>query len=174
MRQQGIGIAEFTTDFGSLEHYVKGGIEIINDDPKNYAFSNVFEVAATSAAYEKVVVGKNLRYVIETLRAEGTSGWFAASHDEFALVMDGVVEIDLVKLDDPASIAPPNSEGSVRIDGPPPGIKMGRMKLRRGHQALLPHGAAYRFRATEGIGVILLQTILGKHSVQKWPEICYA
>jgi len=174
MGHQPIGSAEFATNFGSLRHYVKGAIEIINDDPKNYAFSNVFEVAAKSAAYEKVVVGKNLRYVIETLRAEGISAWFAASHDEFALVMDGIVEIDLVKLDKPSSIAPPDSEGSVKIEGPPAGKSMGRMKLRRGHQALLPHGAAYRFRAPEGIGIILLQTILGRHSVQKWSEICYA
>ena len=100
MRNQRIGSTEFTTKFGSLRHYVKGTIEIINDDPKNYAFSNVFEVCASSAPYEKVVVGKNLRYVIEALRAEGTSDWFCAPHDEFALVMDGVVEIELVKLDD--------------------------------------------------------------------------
>jgi hypothetical protein len=27
--------------------------------------------------------------VIEAVRAEGTSDWFAASHDEFVVVMDG-------------------------------------------------------------------------------------
>jgi hypothetical protein len=47
------------------------------------------------------------------------------------------------------------------------------MKLRRGHQALLPRGAAYRFRATAGAAVIVLQTLLGKYSVRKWSEICY-
>jgi hypothetical protein len=167
-----IGNTEFTTKFGSLRHYAKGTIEIINDDPKNYAFSNVFEVCAKSAPYEKVVVGKNLRYVIEALRAEGTSDWFYAPHDEFALVMDGAVEIDLVKLDDPAHAAPSGTEGSVRILGDPAGRKMGRMKLGRGHQALLPRATAYRFRAP-AIGVILLQTMLGRHSVQKWSEICY-
>jgi hypothetical protein len=26
------------TRFGSLEHYDKGGVEVINDDPRNYAF----------------------------------------------------------------------------------------------------------------------------------------
>jgi hypothetical protein len=165
-------IGEFTTKFGSLRHYVKGAIEIINDDPRNYAFSNVFEVCAKSAPYEKVVVGKNLRYVIEALRAEGTSDWFCAPHDEFALVMDGVVEIDLVKLEDLAAVAPAGGEGSVRIHGEPAGRKMGRMRLRRGHQALLPRGAAYRFRAAAA-GVLLLQTKLGRHSVQKWSEICY-
>jgi hypothetical protein len=172
MNHQRIGIGEFTTAFGSLEHYVKGEIEIIDDDPRNYAFSNVFDVAAKSSPYEKVVVGKNLRYVIETLRAEGESDWFAASHDEFALVMDGVVEIDLVKLDEPDAVVSPEVEGSTKLSGRPAGRKMGWMKLCRGHQALLPHGAAYRFRATAEPGVILLQTILGKHSVQKWSEIC--
>jgi hypothetical protein len=33
------------TRFGSLELYEKGGVEVINDDPRNYAFSNIFEVA---------------------------------------------------------------------------------------------------------------------------------
>lgn len=166
------GIGEFATAFGSLGSYVKGDIEIINDDVKSYAFSNVFEVAATSAPYEKVVVAKNRQYVIETLRAEGASDWFSAAHDEFAIVMDGRVEIELVKLDFPATVVPPGVEGSVRLASAPIGRNMGFMRLKRGHQALLPPRAAYRFRATDGVGVILLQTILGAHSVQKWSAIC--
>ena len=59
------------TYFGSLQHYQKGGVQVIDDDPKNYAFSNIFEVASKSKPYEKVAVGKNLKYVIEALRAEG-------------------------------------------------------------------------------------------------------
>jgi hypothetical protein len=172
MSYQRLGSGEFVTVFGSLDHHVRGDIEIIDDDPRNYAFSNVFDVAATSAPYEKVVVARNRQYVIETLRAEGTSDWFAASHDEFALVMDGRIEIELVKLDAPSAVAPPEVEGSVRLRGTPLGREMGHMRLRRGHQALLPHGAAYRFRALDGIGVIVLQTIYGPHSVQKWAEIC--
>jgi hypothetical protein len=166
------GIGEFATAFGSLGSYVKGDIEIINDDVRSYAFSNVFEVAATSAPYEKVVVAKNRQYVIETLRAEGTSDWFSAAHDEFAIVMDGRVEIELVKLDFPGTVVPPGVEGSVRLPSAPVGRNMGFMRLKRGHQALLPPRAAYRFRTTDGIGVILLQTILGPHSVQKWSAIC--
>jgi hypothetical protein len=163
------GTGEFTTAFGSLTSYVRGDIEIINDDVKSYAFSNVFEVAASSAPYEKVVVAKNRQYVIETLRAEGESEWFSAAHDEFAIVMDGRVEIELVKLDFPGTVVPP---GSVKLAGSPIGRNMGFMRLGRGHQALLPPRAAYRFRATAGIGVILLQTILGRYSVQKWSAIC--
>ena len=166
------GMGEFVTAFGSLESYVTGDIEIINDDVKSYAFSNVFEVAAMSAPYEKVVVAKNREYVIETLRAEGTSDWFSAAHDEFAIVMDGRVEIELVKLDFPATVVPHGVEGSVRLAGAPIGRNMGFMRLGRGHQALLPPRAAYRFRASDGVAVILLQTILGPHSVQKWSEIC--
>ena len=93
------------TIFGSLEHYDKGGVQIIDDDPKRYAFSNVFEVAAKSKPYEKVAVGKNLKYVIEALRAEGTSPWFAAAHDEAALVMDGEIEVHYVKPDQPVVAA---------------------------------------------------------------------
>jgi hypothetical protein len=49
---------------------------------------------------------------------------------------------------------------------------MGLVRLKRGHQALLPAGAAYQFRAVQR-GVLLLQTILGDHSVERWKEICY-
>jgi hypothetical protein len=166
------GIDEFVTVFGSLASYVKGNVEIINDDVKRYVFSNVFDVAASSAPYEKVVVAKNRQYVIETLRAEGESDWFSASHDEFAIVMDGRVEIELVKLDFPGTVVPAGVEGSVRLVGAPVGRNMGFMRLGRGHQALLPPRAAYRFRSTAGVGVVLLQTILGPHSVQKWSVIC--
>ena len=84
-------MATYHTVFGSLGKYEKGTMEIINDNPKYYVFSNVFEVASKSKPYEKVAVGKNLKYVIEALRAEGTSPWFAAAHDEAALCMDGEV-----------------------------------------------------------------------------------
>ena len=36
------------TRFGSLAHYEKGGVEVINDDARNYVFSNMFEVASKS------------------------------------------------------------------------------------------------------------------------------
>ena len=161
----------FRTVFASLDHYVKGKVEIVNDDPKHYAFSNIFDVAARSKPYEKVVVAMNLGYVIETLRAEGTSDWYAAAHDEFAVVMDGEVEVDLLKLDQPERVVPKDKQGSVRVNGEPKGRKMGRIECKRGHQALLPKGAAYRFRARKP-GVILLQTLLGDLSVQKWADIC--
>lgn len=163
---------EFQTVFGSLGDYVKGDLEIINDDPKHYAFSNVFDVASKSRPYEKVVVALNLGYVLEVLRAEGKSPWFAAAHDEFAIILDGTVQVDLVKLDAPKSIVPADKKGSVRLEAEPQGSKMGHIKCSRGHQALLPAGAAYRFTAAQP-GVILLQTIEGELSVQKWADICY-
>jgi hypothetical protein len=163
---------EFHTAFGSLSDYTKGELEIINDDPKNYAFSNVFDVAAKSRPYEKVVVAINLEYVLEVLRAEGTSPWFAASHDEFAIVMDGVVEIELVKLDAPETVVPATQRGASAFVERPASRPMGRVKCKRGHQALLPRGAAYRF-ASASPGVILLQTIEGPLSVKKWHDICY-
>ena len=88
----------YVTRFGSLQDYEKGRVEPIDDDVKNYAFSNCFEIANNSAPYEKIVFGQNMQYVLETLRAEGDSPWFTCAHDEFALCMDGELEIHLIKL----------------------------------------------------------------------------
>jgi hypothetical protein len=158
------------TWLGSLDNYRKGSIEIIKGKPEHYAMSNVFEVASHAAPYEKIVVGKNLKYVIETLRAEGTSPWFTASHDEFCVVMDGEIDVHFIKPSD-GPLVDAQTEGSVRLDGTPSGKSMGFARLRRGHQALLPAGAAYRFE-TAGQGVLLVQTILGRYSVEKWKDIC--
>ena len=116
-----------TTRFGSLRHYEKGGVEVINDDARNYVFSNVFEVASKAKPYEKVAVGKNIEYVIETIRVEGTSGWRAPAQDEFALVMDGEVEIRLLKLDNPG-VVPAGTHGSIARRwaryGPSPAVRL--------------------------------------------------
>ena len=48
---------------------------------------------------------------------------------------------------------------------------MGRLTLRRGHQGLLPAGAAYRFTAARP-SVILQQTIVGPDTQFRWAEIC--
>ena len=157
-----------TTVFGSISDYQKGSIEIVSGDPKHYVFSNIFEVASKAKPYERVVVGKNLEYVQEVMRAEGQSPWFACAHDEFALCMDGEVEIEFLKLKDPL---PESKNGAVLAGDTPEGKRMGVIRLKRGHQALLPAGCAYRFTATK-LGVILQQTILGDLSVEKWNEIC--
>ena len=60
------------TVFGSLNKFEKGGIHIIRDNPRNYAFSNVFEVASRSRPWEKVAVGRNMEYVLEVIRADYT------------------------------------------------------------------------------------------------------
>jgi hypothetical protein len=159
-----------TTRFGSLRHYEKGGVEVINDDARNYVFSNIFEVAGRSKPYEKVAVGKNIEYVIEAIRVEGTSGWRAPAQDEFALVMDGEVEIRLMKLDDPG-VVPAGTKGSVAIVGAPAGRTMGLVRARRGHMTLLPVGAAYQFHAARP-GVILLQTLAGADTIERWADIC--
>jgi hypothetical protein len=162
-------MASYRTRFGSLEHYEKGGVEAINDDPRHYAFSNVYEVASKSEPYEKVAVARNLKYVLEAIRAEGTSAWYTASHDETAIVMDGEVEIRLVKLDTPA-VAEAH-EGTTMLEGTPQGRRMGHIVARRGHMALLPKGAAYQFHAAKP-GVILLQTVQGDLTIERWKDIC--
>lgn len=164
---------QYTTDFGSLDHYEKGGVAVIDadDSPKRYVFSNIFEVAATSKPYERVAVAKNFEYVIESVRADGTSPWYAAAHDEFAVCMDGKVEVELVKLDDPDAVVDPESEGAHLVQGEPKGKKMGRIVLGMGHMALLPVGAAYRFRADKPC-TLMMQTIDGPVTVHKWAQIC--
>ncbi|WP_036991063.1 cupin domain-containing protein [Metapseudomonas furukawaii] len=159
--------AAFRTVFGSLDDYRKGSIEIIQGEARHYAFSNIFEVADQSAPYEKVVVGLNLGYVIETLRADGQSPWYTAAHDEFAISVDGEVRVDFLKLDEPLV----EGDGT-RLAGPQPkGRPMGYVLLKRGHQALLPAGCAYRFDSPRP-GVLLVQTIQGPLSVEKWADIC--
>jgi hypothetical protein len=162
-------MSEYTTTFGSLQKYEKGRLTVINDNPKYYCYSNVFEVASKSKPYEKVVVAKNLEYCIEAVRAEGTSPWFAAGHDEFVVVMDGEVTVTFVEL--AKSPVPTGKEGTVKLAGNPEGKKMGTVRLKRGHQALLPKGAAYQF-ASPAPGVVLIQTIVGDLTVEKWSEIC--
>ena len=162
-------MTEYTTVFGSLEDHTKGGVQIVDDDPKYYAFSNIFEVASQAAPYEKVAVGKNLEYVLEAIRAEGTSEWRATPHDEFALVMDGTVRIEL--LDPAAELVEPAASGSVALEGRPEGSPMGTVTATQGHMTMLPAGKAYRMHC-DGVGVVLLQTIEGPDTVYRWADIC--
>jgi quercetin dioxygenase-like cupin family protein len=168
MRSGGLAMATVRTQFGSLERFEKGGVDVINDDPRHYAFSNVYEVALRSAPYEKIAVAKNLKYVLEAIRAEGTSPWYAAAHDEAAIVMDGEIEIRLLKLDNPVA---DGLEGTTMLEGNPRGRAMGRIVARRGHMVLLPKGAAYQFHAAR-TGVILLQTMRGELTIERWSDIC--
>src|SRR5213082_2172725 len=86
-------MGRYTTVLGSLDQFEKGRLSIVDDNPRHYCHSNVFAVASRSSPWEKVAVGKNLEYVIEAIRAEGTSAWMAANHDEFVVLLDGEVTI---------------------------------------------------------------------------------
>ena len=157
------------TAFGSLDRFEHGRLEIVDDDPRRYAFSNVFAVAAAAAPYQKTAVARNFEYVLEAIRAEGSSGWWATPHDEFALVMDGEVEIEL--LDPTPAESGGASDGAVLLMDKPEGKPMGRVRARRGHMTLLPAGRCYRFHAKTP-SVLLLQTLAGAHTVYRWAEIC--
>ena len=161
----------YETKFGSLKSYEKGRVEPISDDVKHYVFSNCFEIANKSKPYEKVVFGQNQIYVLEALRTQGASPWYTCAHDEFALNMDGEVEIHLIKLDASQTVKDENKNGAVLVQGEPQGQKMGWMKLKRGHQGMLPKNSAYQFRAAQP-GVVVLQTCKGDLSVEKWADIC--
>ncbi len=160
------------TRFAATGDYVKGGVEIIGDEQAGrYLFSNMFEVAEQSAPWERVVIARNLEFTIECARAEGDSPWYLCAHDETALSMQGAMEIHFVKPDDAALVPHADHPGAVRLDGAPAGRAMGHVRLGRGHQALLPAGAAYQIRPA-GVGVVLLQSILGDESIERWADIC--
>ena len=161
----------YETRFGSLQHYEKGGVQAIADDVRNYAFSNCFDIASKSKPYERVVFGVNQIYALECVRAEGQSPWYTCAHDEFALVMDGEIDIHLVKLEGEQIVPDSDHNGAVLVRGEPKGRKMGWMKLRRGHQARLPKNCAYQLRAAKP-GVAILQTCKGDLSIERWAEIC--
>jgi hypothetical protein len=110
-----------------------------------------------------------MHYVMEALRAEGTSPWFSASHDEAVLAMDGDVEVHYIEPG--RELVAAEKQGSVRLEGEPQGTAMGWVRLRRGHMALLPKGRAYQFRSASP-GVLLIQTIQGDFTVERWAEIC--
>jgi len=168
----------FQTRFGSLADHHKGRVEVIDDDPKNYVFSNVFDVASRAAPWERVCVAKNFEYVIEAVRADGESPYWTARHDEFVLCMDGETEVVLHQLDEPARAAV-GRDGAHRLDalssgkgaGHAVGKKMGRIVLGRGHMALLPKHSAYRFRAAAP-AALMVQTIEGPETIFRWRDIC--
>jgi hypothetical protein len=158
----------YNTHIGSLESFEKGTIAL-KDDLRKYAFSNVFEVAGKAAPFERVAVAQNLEYVAEAVRAEGESPWYAAPHDEFAIVMDGEIVFDFIKLADDQM--PSHPGGAARLGGEPNGPAMGKVTARRGHQVLLPHGAAYRLSSARP-AVAVIQTCDGPVTVKRWAEIC--
>jgi hypothetical protein len=60
--------SNYQTKFGSLAAFEKGGVQNIDDDVRNYAFSNCFEIASKARPYERVVFGQNQTCVLETVR----------------------------------------------------------------------------------------------------------
>ena len=161
----------YETRFGSLDRYEKGQVQAIDDNVRHYAFSNCFEIASKAKSYERVVFGQNQIYVMECVRAEGSSPWYTCAHDEFALVMDGEVEIHLVQLAGEQIVPDPEHQGAVLVKGEPKGRNMGWMKLRRGHQGMLPKNSAYQFRSAKP-GVVIVQTCKGDVSIERWASIC--
>jgi len=165
-------VSQYHTEFATLDEYSKGSITVIGDDKKkNYVFSNMYEVAAKSAPFERVAIAKNFEYVIESMRAEGTSDWYTAAHDEFAVAMDYPVTVEFIKLEDPDAVVDPESEGGHKLQGTPAGAKMGHVKLGHGHMALLPVGAAYRFVA-DSAATVMIQTIDGPETQHRWAQFC--
>nr|WP_250893644.1 hydroxyquinol 1,2-dioxygenase [Croceibacterium selenioxidans] len=151
-----------------MSAFEKGVIEL-KDDLRKYAFSNVFEVASHSPPFERTAVAQNLEYVAEVMRVDGESPWYAAPHDEFAIVMDGEITFNFVKLAD--AQVPSHAGGAAQLGAKPNGPTMGRVRARRGHQVLLPKGAAYQLTSAAP-GVVLVQTMDGPVTTKRWSDIC--
>ncbi len=158
----------YVTRLGSLEDFRKGGVEVIDDDPRNYAFSNIFEVASHAKPFEQIAVAKNFEYVLEAVRVEGTSGWRACAHDQSALVLDGEVEFAFRTLEGQPDLP---ASGSVSVGEEATETAMGRVVARRGHLTLLPAGRAYRYGSSRP-AVLLIQTVEGVDTQFRWAEIC--
>jgi hypothetical protein len=158
----------YKTRLASLADFEKGRVEVIDDDPKNYAFSNVFEVASLARPFEQIAVAKNFEYVLEAVRVEATSGWRAAAHDQSALVMDGEVEFTFRTLRDGHPV-PDSGSGGVPEEAAQ--TLMGRVVARRGHLTLLPAGRAYRL-ASQAPAAVLIQTMQGPDTQFRWAQIC--
>src|SRR5207237_7499822 len=118
-------MGRYTTVLGSLHEFEKGRLSIVDDDPKHYCHSNVFAVASRSSPWEKIAVGKNLEYVIEAIRAEGTSAWMAANHDEFVVLLDGEVTISFAEHGE--SVRAAGNAGTQRLGRDPSGRPLGRV-----------------------------------------------
>lgn len=162
---------EYKTTYASIDNYNKGGVQVISGNIKDYVFSNVYEVAATApSAFERTVVAINLVYTLEAARAEGQSDWYVCSHDEFVIAFDYDVEVHYIKLDDTSSIDE-DKDGAIKLSEKPAGKYMGKITLKRGHQALLPEKTAYSIKAAKP-ATIVFQSILGDESVEKWNDIC--
>ena len=162
---------QYATKFGSLDALREGRHRAHRRRPEALRLlQHLRGGVGGRSPYEKVAVGKNMQYVLEVLRAEGTSAWRTCAHDEFALVLDGEVEV-APRQARPAGRAA-GQEGLGRAStASRRARRWGASSARRGHMALLPANAAYRFHADRP-GVILLQTILGDDTVERWAEIC--
>jgi len=158
----------YVTRLASLDDFEKGGVEVIDDDPKNYAFSNIFEVASRARPFEQIAVAKNFEYVLEAVRVEGTSPWRACGHDQSALVLEGQVEFEFRTLRAGQELP---ANGSAGIAEEAAEDLMGRVIARRGHLTLLPAGRAYRY-ASERPAVLLVQTVEGIDTQYRWADIC--
>ncbi len=120
------------TRFASTTDFLKGGVEIVRDErAPRYIFSNLFEVAAKSAPWARVVVARNLEFTIECVRAEGDSPWFLCGHVESALVMQGEVEIHSLRPQDRTLVPATDRPGAVRLAAAPTGTAMGHVRLRQ-------------------------------------------
>lgn len=162
-------MTQYKTAFASIDNYEKGGLQLLKDNAKRYVFSNIYDVAAKAKDYQRTVVAKNLDYTIECIRANGESKWYVCSHDEFVVAMDYDVEVHFKKV--PAELLPDEEkDGSVYFSGENAEY-MGKAILKRGHMALLPENTAYSFRAVRP-STLMLQSILGELSEERWTDIC--
>ena len=122
-----------------------------------------------SAPYEKVAVGKNQQYVVEAIRAEGTSGWRTCDHDETVLCMDGDVTVRARQADTPLLRRARTARSPSTANRT--GRRWGPSASAAGTWRCCRAASAYRFEAARP-SVLLQQTCLGDDTVERWADIC--
>ena len=159
-------MADYTTELGSLDDFRKGGVHIINDDPRNYVFSNAFEVAGKSAPFERVCVAKTW-----STRSRSCARKAPRPGSRLPTMSSRSASTAGSSRADEAWRGRAGGDGAHALDGEPEGPRMGRIRAGRGHLTLLPAHAAYRISA-EAPSVVLFQTMDGPLTIERWAEIC--
>ena len=162
---------EYTTRFGSLDSYEKGGVEIIDDDPSTTPSPTCSRSPRWRRRTRRWPSARTCSTSLEVIRAEGTSGWRTCAHDEFVLCMDGEVTVELVKPTTP--LAPAGKEGSVAVDGEPEGVPMGT-RLASAAATWRCCRAARPTASKPAAPSVSCSSrpCLGDDTVERWAEIC--
>ena len=153
---------------GEFVQSLERGLAVIRVFDVNHARLTLAEASRLTGLTRATV-----RRVLHTLAALGYVSTDGKSFELTPRVLDlGYAYLSSLNVGDIAQpLAPAGTTGSIAVRGEPAGPEMGTVRIRRGHMALLPRHAAYRFEAAT-TSVLLQQTCLGDDTVERWADIC--